>query len=82
MWKNLVHTQSNSNTIARWSSITFFLIHPVYCKGTDRRLLYFGNISDIYKDILINLHKNHSLKKSKFVEKLWGEGGSTLHFRS
>jgi hypothetical protein len=30
MWKNLVHTQSNSDTIARWSSITFFLIHPVY----------------------------------------------------
>jgi hypothetical protein len=29
MWKNLVHTQSNSDTIARWSSITFFLIHPV-----------------------------------------------------
>jgi hypothetical protein len=25
MWKNLVHTQSNSDTIARWSSITFFL---------------------------------------------------------
>jgi hypothetical protein len=24
MWKNLVHTQSNSDTIARWSSITFF----------------------------------------------------------
>jgi hypothetical protein len=30
MWKNLVHTQSNSYTIARWSSITFFFIHPVY----------------------------------------------------
>jgi hypothetical protein len=29
MWKNLVHTQSNSDTIARWSSITFFFIHPV-----------------------------------------------------
>jgi hypothetical protein len=25
MWKNLVHTQSNSDTIARWSSMTFFL---------------------------------------------------------
>jgi hypothetical protein len=25
MWKNLVHTQSNSDRIARWSSITFFL---------------------------------------------------------
>jgi hypothetical protein len=25
MWKNLVHTQSNPDTIARWSSITFFL---------------------------------------------------------
>jgi hypothetical protein len=25
MRKNLVHTQSNSDTIARWSSITFFL---------------------------------------------------------
>jgi hypothetical protein len=24
MWKNVVHTQSNSDTIARWSSITFF----------------------------------------------------------
>jgi hypothetical protein len=31
--KNLVHTQSNSDTIARWSSITFFLIHPVYYRG-------------------------------------------------
>jgi hypothetical protein len=30
MWKNLVHTQSNSDTIARWSSITFFFMHPVY----------------------------------------------------
>jgi hypothetical protein len=28
MWKNLVHTQSNSDTIARWSSITFFFIQP------------------------------------------------------
>jgi hypothetical protein len=25
MWKNLVHTRSNSDTMARWSSITFFL---------------------------------------------------------
>jgi hypothetical protein len=25
MWKNVVHTQSNPDTIARWSSITFFL---------------------------------------------------------
>jgi hypothetical protein len=24
MWKNLVYTQSNSDTTARWSSITFF----------------------------------------------------------
>jgi hypothetical protein len=24
LWKNLGHTQSNSDTIARWSSITFF----------------------------------------------------------
>jgi hypothetical protein len=30
MLKNLVHTYSNSDTIARWSSITFFFIHPVY----------------------------------------------------
>jgi hypothetical protein len=27
MWKHLVYTQSNSDTTARWSSITFFLIH-------------------------------------------------------
>jgi hypothetical protein len=25
----MVHTPSNSRIIARWSSITFFLIHPV-----------------------------------------------------
>jgi hypothetical protein len=30
MWKNLVDTQSNSDTIACWSSITFFFIHPVH----------------------------------------------------
>jgi hypothetical protein len=30
MWNNLVHTQSNSDTIARWSSITFFL-YTLYC---------------------------------------------------
>jgi hypothetical protein len=28
--KNLAHTQSNSDTIARWSTITCFLIHPVH----------------------------------------------------
>jgi hypothetical protein len=31
MWKNLVHTLSNSDTIARWSSITFFFDTP--CTG-------------------------------------------------
>jgi hypothetical protein len=45
MWKNLVHTQSNSDTIARWSSITFFFIHPVYirtfsCGGPQTPLRY------------------------------------------
>jgi hypothetical protein len=30
MWKNLVHTHSNSDTIARWSSITFFVFFYVF----------------------------------------------------
>ena len=37
--KNLVHTQSNSDTIARWSSITFFL-YTLY------NLLYNSNKSN------------------------------------
>jgi hypothetical protein len=39
MWKNLVHTQSNSDTIVRWSSITFFFIHPVYIRVLKRNHL-------------------------------------------
>jgi hypothetical protein len=55
IWKNLVHTQSNSDTIARWSSITFFL-YTLY-------IWHFMNISP--KIVYLRLWRSFSCKEKK-----------------
>ena len=54
MWKNLVHTQSNSDTIARWSSITFFL-YTLYSKLFNIVLIL---IIILNRNELIYMYKN------------------------
>jgi hypothetical protein len=59
MWKNLVHTQSNSDTIARWSSITFF-IHPVVWRPPTRN-----------KGSLYNVQIGHNKEMRVYRHDFW-----------
>jgi hypothetical protein len=58
MWKNLVHMQSNSDTIGRWSSITFFL-YTLYKPRCLWRNGQFRFVSLYYKYLMCQLHSKY-----------------------